>query len=72
MNYKKEWPIGMKVESYPSAYGNFPAEIVGYRTEKNLNTNEITPLVRVLIHGTTEEGEQVDFEEEFSPGYAPI
>jgi len=72
VNYKKEYPIGMRIKSYPSSYGNFPAEVIGYRTEKNLNTNEKTPIVRVLVHGTTEDGKEADFEEGFSPSYAPI
>jgi hypothetical protein len=72
MSYKRDYPIGMKVENYPSSNGNFPAEIIGYRGEKNLNTREVTPIIRVLVHGTTEDGEQVDFEEGFSPSYAPI
>lgn len=72
MSYKNDYPVGTKIESYPSLYGNFPAEIIGYREERNLNTWEVTPIVRVLVHGTTVEGEQVDFEEGFAPSYAPI
>jgi hypothetical protein len=72
MSYKSDYPVGTKIPSYPSSNGDFPAEIIGYRYEKNLNTGQTTAIIRVLVHGTTDEGEQVDFEEGFAPSYAPV
>ena len=68
----KKYPVGMKIKRYPSSNGIFPATIIGYREEKNLNTGQVTKIVRVNVHGTTEDGRQVDFEEGFAPSYAPI
>jgi hypothetical protein len=68
----KQFPVGMSIKNYPSMNGNFPATVIGYRKEKNLNTKRVTTIVRVQVHGVTEDGRQVDFEEGFAPAYAPI
>jgi hypothetical protein len=62
MWYKKEYPVGKKIKSYPSSHGTFPATVIGYREERNLNTGETTPIVRVNVHG-----DRGDFEEGFDP-----
>lgn len=72
MSYKNDYPTGKKIKRYPSSYGIFPATVTGYRTEKNLNTGQITPLVILNVHGITDDGEQVDFEESFDPSFGPF
>lgn len=67
MNYKKQYPIGKSFKSYPSQASNFPAEVIGYREEKNLNTGVVTPVIRVMVHG-----DRGNFEEGFSPSFAPV
>ena len=69
---EKEYPIGRKASKYPSQHGVFPATVTGHKYEKNLNTGEITPIVIVTVHGVTDAGEQVDFEESFARSFAPF
>lgn len=71
MNYKYEYPIGKLIKSYPSHNGDFPAEVIGHRIEKNLNTQEVTPLLRLKVYGVTEDGERVVFFEDCDPNLLP-
>lgn len=50
MNYKKEWFVEKEIKNYPSQAGNFPAKVIGYRKEKNLNSGEEKILVRVMVN----------------------
>jgi hypothetical protein len=50
MNYKKKWFIGKIIRNYPSQAGNFPAKVIGYQKERNLNSGEEHILVRVMVN----------------------
>lgn len=67
MSYKDDYPVGTKIEAYPSPAGDFPAEVIGYRYDHDLNTGARTPIVRVLVHA-----DSGPFEDGFAPSYAPF
>lgn len=62
-----KYKSGMKTKRYPSQAGEFPAEIIGEKYEKNLNTGQVTRIIRVVV--TCNDGKK--WEEGFTPSLDP-
>ncbi len=64
---KKQYPVGRKLESYPSPAGDFPATVDGYVTYHDLNSRERKQGVRVKVHVKNDEGQSYTSFEDFDP-----